>query len=310
MDEHGVQTPQVTSLIVVAGLSGAGKSTALKSLEDIGYLWIDNPPLLALPGLMRELSESTEDSHVAVGLHMREHGRDPDAWQRLQPILQEMTARLELLYLEADSDILVKRFRETRRRHPLAGRNMAGGGGEALRTVKEAVEEERLRMQPVRAQANLVIDTTYLRPQMLQERVADLFRMDAHNTQGITLFVRSLGFKYGSNTDADMVLDARFLQNPYYDLALRELTGMDAPVRAFLDRDGEAEQFLTHLQGLFGYLIPRYIKERKCYFTVDIGCTGGQHRSVYLVDRLGEMLGQMGYRVVVRHRDMHRKSAK
>ncbi|MEG3639401.1 RNase adapter RapZ [Magnetococcus sp. PR-3] len=309
MEELGANTPQVTSLVLVAGLSGAGKSTALKSLEDIGFLWIDNPPLLALPGLLRELGENNQDIHVAVGLHMRDHSRDPDALERLYPVLNEMAARLELLYLEADSDILVKRFRETRRRHPLAGEAHTSEHFLEGRTVKEAVVEEKQLMQSVRANADLVIDTTYLRPQMLQERVADLFRSDP-NGQEITLFVRSLGFKYGSNTDADMVLDARFLQNPYYDANLRPLTGLDKPVRDFLESDNEAEQFLDHLKGLFGYLIPRYIKERKCYFTVDIGCTGGQHRSVYLVDRLQDALAQLGYRVLVRHRDIHRKSAK
>nr|CRH08026.1 conserved protein of unknown function [Candidatus Magnetococcus massalia] len=296
---EALEKTRLKRLVLVAGLSGAGKSTALKSLEDLGFTWVDNPPIQALPQMVEQIAAEQGAAQLAVGLHLR--GQE-DALQHLDAahspiyaLITSQVAQFELLYLEAQTDLLVKRYRETRRRHPL---------GNGL-SIMEAIEQERELMAPFRERADMVIDTTHLRPRELQSRLGTLFQEGAQHRE-LTLFLRSFGFKYGTNTDADMVLDSRFLCNPYYEPQLRDLTGLDEPVQQFLERDGEVSRFLTHLEELFLYLIPRYMQENKCYFTADIGCTGGHHRSVYLVEQLRERLAAKGYLVHVRHRDIER----
>ncbi|OSM01632.1 RNase adapter RapZ [Magnetofaba australis] len=281
-------------LVLVTGLSGAGKSVALKYLEDLGFQWVDNPPMELIPQLA-ELSVGS-GRHVAVGVHLREP--DPHGLIHLQELCRERACaglRVESLYLEANVEMLVTRYRETRRRHPLA----------LGVTVREAVEREIAFQEPLREMADLVVDTSNMTPRELKELLDKLYDHDAMG-EDLTVFLRSFGFKHGANTDADMVFDGRFLANPHYDPQLRHLSGLDAPVRDFLERDDEAERFLTHMVNLLDYLIPRFRAERKRYLTIDIGCTGGRHRSVYLVERLRDHLNQHGHAALVRHRDLDR----
>ncbi|MBF0162323.1 MAG: RNase adapter RapZ [Magnetococcales bacterium] len=289
----------IRHLVLVTGLSGAGKSIALKYLEDMGFFWTDNLPLPLVAHYLNHLREEQRaDIRVAIGVHLREPGC-LTAFQSYYQQVSALAADTELLFLEANEETLVNRYQETRRRHPM--------GQEC--TVREAIASEIQSLEPVRAMADLVIDTSRTTIPQLKERLAQLFRDVRHEQSQeseLTLIIRSFGFKFGANTDADMVLDGRFLPNPYYDPALRPFCGYDEPVIRFLEKDGEALAFLERLQSLFDYLLPRYQREKKRYFTVDIGCTGGCHRSVFLVEQMTKRLRQQGYRVLMRHRDVQR----
>lgn len=281
----------------MTGLSGAGKSSALKYLEDLGYFWMDNLPLsLTVDTLERLTQEPSCPQRVGLGIHFRD-AECLDDFQRIHPRLKEMADYFQMVFLECDFDILVTRYRETRRRHPKA----------ADCTVREAIIREAEEFRGLRALSDLFVDTSRLNVHELKSQMDGLF--GELPEAGLHLFLRSFGFKSGANTDADMVLDARFLPNPHYDSSLRPLTGLDQPVREFLERESEVGDFLDRLEGLFGYLIPLFRREKKFYLTVDIGCTGGRHRSVYLVDQLAKRLGGDGVLVQVRHRDMRRGSS-
>ncbi|MBF0625336.1 MAG: RNase adapter RapZ [Magnetococcales bacterium] len=289
-------TARIARLVLVTGISGAGKSSALKYLEDLGFNWVDNLPLGRIPFYLDHLAQSPQGPslRLAVGIHFRHGETCLDTLRDCLADLKQRAQRMEVLFLEADVQVLVSRYRETRRRHPFA----------SDRTVREAIALEADRLGPLRVQADLIIDTTGLNVPRLKERLDELFapKTDAD----LILFLRSFGFKFGANTDADMMMDGRFLANPFYDPALRPLCGRDEPVQRFLERDTEALVFLDRLEGLLNYLLPLYRREKKRYFTLDIGCTGGRHRSVYLVERLGDRLRKAGYHVLVRHRDLNR----
>ncbi|MEO5340000.1 MAG: RNase adapter RapZ [Magnetococcus sp. MYC-9] len=298
-DRQGGKNVSIRHLVLVTGLSGAGKSVALKYLEDMGFHWTDNLPLPLVASYLTHLNgENRPNIRVAIGIHLR----DPGCLTAFHSYYQELSAlanHAELLFLEANDETLINRYQETRRRHPLGQEH----------TVREAISLEIQSLEPVRAMADLVIDTSRTTIPQLKERLAQLFQeMTCAEFQDaeLTIFIRSFGFKFGANTDADMVLDGRFLPNPYYDPALRPFSGRDEPVIRFLEKEGEALAFLDRLQSLFDYLIPRYQKEKKRYFTVDIGCTGGYHRSVFLVEQLTMRLRKQGFVVLMRHRDLHR----
>ncbi|MBF0214287.1 MAG: RNase adapter RapZ [Magnetococcales bacterium] len=285
-------TQKIRHLILVTGLSGAGKSSALKYLEDLGYFWVDNLPFELMPHCLQHFAQSQQNPvHLAIGIHLRDQ-TGLACFQDCHLQLGHLAERIETVFLEANAEVLIRRYRETRRRHPLA---------QEL-TVGEAVRREIEDLGPVRARADMIIDTTSLNIPQLKEHLDQAFHAGMH--ADLMIFIRSFGFKHGVNTDADMVLDGRFLLNPHYDDSLRHLSGLDEPVVRFLERDGEARLFLERLESLFEYLIPRYRQEKKRYFTVDIGCTGGRHRSVYLVERLAERLARLEYPVRVRHRDL------
>ncbi|MBF0610144.1 MAG: RNase adapter RapZ [Magnetococcales bacterium] len=287
----------VEQLVLVAGLSGAGKSTVLHHLEDLGFTWVDNLPLgLAVTFLNHFNIEGEHHRRIAIGLSFRDHNC-LERFRSLRTELEMLCGKVDLIFLEANHDLLITRFRETRRRHHLANDS---------RTVDEAVHLEANQLVPLRDMADLRLDTTLTTVSQLKAKLDYLFK-DVQ-TDEMIVFMRSFGFKYGVNTDPDMVLDARFLANPHYDPALRPLTGRDEEVIRFLQEKGDSRLFLDHLLQLFGYLLPNYRKEGKRYFTVDIGCTGGRHRSVYLVEQLAAALRQKGERVFIRHRDVDRVS--
>ncbi|MBF0588209.1 MAG: RNase adapter RapZ [Magnetococcales bacterium] len=287
----------IRQLVLVTGMSGAGKSSVLHYLEDLGFFWVDNLPLTLIPTFLDHFETQEEGpSRVAVGGHIRDASCLDVLAQSLHS-LRGSAARFDLIFVDASHDALVTRYRATRRRHPVARDH----------TIREAVALESSLLNDVRAVADHTIDTSAMTVPMLKDHLDQLFSEKA--ASGLKVFLRSFGFKYGASTDADIVLDARFLTNPYYDLSLRTLTGMDQPVRDFLEHDGEAEVFLARIVSLMEYLIPQYRNEKKRYLTVDIGCTGGCHRSVYMVDRLCEKLNESGLSTHVRHRDMEREVA-
>ncbi|MBF0435721.1 MAG: RNase adapter RapZ [Magnetococcales bacterium] len=285
---------KIPHLVVLTGYSGAGISSSLKYIQDLGYMWMDNPPLPGIVGLVTGHVLNWGDAEgLVIGLHWRDY-REISLLQSILERLREVTVHLELVFVEADQEVLVSRYRETRRRHPMA-RN---------RTVTEAVTEEIKALQPLRDRADTVFDTSQTTLPEHKERLQRHFSKTGE--QDLVIVLRSFGFKFGLNTDADMVLDARFLPNPFYIPELKEATGLDPSVQAYLAKDGDVQAFLDRLVELFGYLLPRYKKEKKHYFTVDIGCTGGHHRSVFLVQQLAERLSPVGYQVLVRHRELER----
>jgi UPF0042 nucleotide-binding protein len=282
-------------VIVVSGLSGSGKSTAIHVLEDLGYYCIDNLPVVLIQRFLELCQGSLETiNRVALGVDAREREFFRD-YSRVLEELQQDGYRIEVLFLEATDDVLVQRFSESRRPHPLGGTSGPLAG----------IQRERQLLSGLRDRADRIVDTTALTVHQLRDELNEQFR-DPGNAGVLTVLLVSFGYKYGVPTNVDMVLDARFLANPFFVVELRPLTGRDPSVSEFvLDRD-EAKEFVGRVEGLLDYTLPLYRREGKSYFTVAIGCTGGRHRSVALVEHFGQILGQKGYRVQVQHRDIQR----
>jgi len=284
-------------VLLVSGVSGAGKSSALKQLEDIGFEAVDNMPLSLIsriiPGLDGGDTPATDDNPLAIGVDIRT--RDFDA-ARLLALLDQFSESssvdVSLLFVDCDDEVLGRRFEETRRRHPLA----------ADRPVIDGIRRERRVMEPLRARADYVIDTTDFALGELKAQLEHTFGLDSD--PGLAIFVTSFSFKRGLPRDADLVFDVRFFKNPHYDNALRAMSGRDQPVQAFVSADPAFEGFFTHLTGLMAPLLPRYRAEGKSYLTIAFGCTGGRHRSVFIAERFHAWLKENGWRAQIRHRDL------
>ena len=281
-----------TRLLVVTGLSGAGRSTALKALEDMGYEAVDNLPLSLLPSL---IGPRAAMAPLAIGVDVRT--RD-FAVPSLVKTLDELTAGrsidLKLLFLDCDDDHLERRFTETRRRHPLA----------LERPVADGIRLERQRVWPLRDRADLVIDTSNLAPGDLKRLLQGHFALTSQ--PGVTVVVTSFSYRHGLPRDADLVFDMRFLRNPHYVPALQPLSGRDRAVGAFIEADPDFAPRFEEMAAWLDHLLPRYEAEGKSYLTIAIGCTGGRHRSVYVADRLAARLAADGRRVALMHRDLDR----
>lgn len=290
---------------IVSGLSGAGRTTTLKALEDIGCEVVDNLPLFLLdpildhPGVAdtrRSGLEMERPQTLALGIDART--RDFDG-QKLLEKLQKTNqttpnTRLSIIYLDCQLDVLQRRFTETRRAHPLA----------QDRPVMDGLVQEQHLLTPLRENANLVLDTTHLTPGQLRNRVTDhLSDPSAPDTPHLQIHLTSFSFKKGVPRDADLVLDVRFLQNPHYDPDLRPLTGQDSNVGAYIQQDPVYADFKTHLQNLIALLLPRYQQEGKSYLTIAFGCTGGRHRSIFMTETCATWLMTEGWHVIVSHRD-------
>jgi RNase adapter protein RapZ len=270
-------------LVFVTGLSGAGKSQAMKTLEDLGFYCVDNlPPKLVSQTL--SLLEDAQVREVALALDVRSGGALGDA----VPVIRQISAdgvRPQLLFLDARDDVLVRRYSETRRRHPFAG---VGRG-----SVRDAIAEERHELGALRALASQVIDTTNLTHADLKERIVASFGA-AVSEHALSVTVIAFGFKYGIPLDLDMLFDVRFLHNPNYVESLRPLTGADPAVAEYIETDPTLVPFLDRLFEMMDFLMPRYIAEGKSQLTIGIGCTGGRHRSIYVARRLHEHLERQG----------------
>lgn len=284
-------------LVIVTGLSGAGKTQAIRSLEDLGFFCIDNLPPSLVPGLVELLSKQgpgpEENRKVALVMDIR-GGKFFEGLEEALDYLDEQGFPYEILFLEASDEVLVRRYKETRRRHPLAGES-----------ILEGILEERRRLESIKERASKIIDTSELTPRQLKEEITELF---GAKRQKFTITVVSFGYKYGLPLDADLVMDVRFLPNPYYNPALRPFTGHDRCVADFVLSDPATQKFLYKFMDLLYFLIPSYIKEGKSHLVIAIGCTGGQHRSVTLANKIGELLKQEDFRVIVKHRDVLRAS--
>ena len=281
--------------VVVTGLSGSGKSQAIRALEDLGYFCVDNLPTMLIPTLAQlSRAQATELPKVAIVVDVREGSflsQFPKVWRQLKrmPGLNP-----SLIFLEASHAALVRRFSETRRPHPLA----------LDRPVSEGIRDERRRLNAIRAMADEIVDTSALTVHELRNRFMTLAREQSQrNPLVVTLL--SFGFKHGVPLDADLVFDARFLPNPHFVPALKPLTGRDRRVVQYMERHEATRLFLQKLTDMLRFLIPQYVGEGKSYLTVAIGCTGGRHRSVMLAEQLRPALADLqGVRVRARHRDI------
>ncbi|MBM3115985.1 RNase adapter RapZ [Jeongeupia naejangsanensis] len=276
-------------VVLLSGLSGAGKSVAIKALEDLGYFCIDNLPAPLLPQTVAMLDEDGYP-RVAIAIDARS-ALNLSSFPQHYEALVELGLDVHLLYLEANDEMLVKRFSETRRSHPLAN-------GE--RTVSEAIELER-EVLAYFAELSHRIDTSGLSANQLRAWVREFVALDRSK---LTLVVQSFGFKHGLPLDADFVFDVRCLANPHYDPVLRPLTGKDQPVIDFLERQPQVGRYLTHVLGFLERWLPEFDRDNRSYVTVAIGCTGGQHRSVYLAEQLYKHFSKQR-QVLVRHREQH-----
>src|SRR3989338_546332 len=276
-------------IVVVTGVSGSGKTSAIKALEDVGYFCVDNLPEELFTKFL-ELSEQ-KDVDVALGIDIRSIVLGGN----LAPLLQKMKGRVEVLFLEARVDILVRRFSETRRKHPVPH----------VKSVEEGIEKELQWIKTFREYATDLIDTSNLNVHDLRKLIYKKYGK-ALDTERLRVNLISFGFRFGIPLDTDMVVDTRCLPNPHYEEKLRDETGLDQPVIEFLDKDERVKRFIESYCALFESLTPLYEKEDKAYLTIAIGCTGGHHRSPYTAKKFEEFFKKRGFEVHVNHRDIQR----
>lgn len=277
---------------IITGMSGAGKSTVVKNMEDMGYYCVDNLPPMLLPKFIELTDKSKGDfSKVAIVIDIR-GGKFFDDFINQLDELKYKGYSYNVLFLECENEELIKRFKETRRTHPLSYNGK----------IEEGIINERNILKNIKKVSNIILDTTYLNIKELKSEMQKIFS-SGDIGENLTISLNSFGFKYGIPLDADLVFDIRFLRNPYYKKELRELTGDDSIVRDYVMDDEVSKEFMKKLKDMLIFLIPQYIKEGKTNLVVSIGCTGGKHRSVTFVHLINKYLREEGYRVIISHRD-------
>ncbi len=289
---HSADASPKAKVVVVTGLSGSGKSTATKAFEDIGYFCVDNLPPVLLPRIV-DLVTQARGNEARIALVADVRGREflPDATRVIEE-LRRGKHEVRVLFLDAREDILIRRYSETRRRHPLAGR-----GG-----TREGIRRERRLLLPLRESADTVLDTTRFNVHQLRDILTRRFRGEGEG--GLRVAVTSFGFRHGIPPEVDMVVDVRFLPNPNFVPKLKHLTGEDAGVRRYVLSAPVTRAFLRRLSSFLKFLIPLYTKEGKAYFTLGVGCTGGRHRSVAVAEEIARVLGRANVPSAVVHRDL------
>jgi UPF0042 nucleotide-binding protein len=282
-------------LIIVSGLSGSGKSIALETLEDCGYYCIDNLPVALLDAFVHQsmITNQRLFQKTALGMDARSQSDTISQFPSTRKIIATLGIDIEVVYLQAEPATLLKRFSETRRKHPLTDRT---------HSLSEAIELERTLLEPLAQQADLVIDTTHSNVHQLRELIHN--RVDAKHHRLMSLFFQSFGFKNGIPLDTDFLFDARCLPNPHWEPALRNKTGKDAEVMEFLQQSADVQGYLQDVTRFLESWIPRFDAENRSYLTLSVGCTGGQHRSVYLIEALGRHFLDSPYNILVRHREL------
>lgn len=286
-------------LVIVTGMSGAGKTIALKMLEDIGFYCVDNLPISLVDKFVQLVSEGTSIEKAALGLDIRS-GEELGNLDEILENWRRSNVDVQVLFLDANDAVLIKRYKETRRTHPLAG---AG-------RLENGIEKEREKLAFLKREADYIIDTSMLLTRELRKELEKIFLQDARY-KNMYVTVLSFGFKYGIPEDADLVFDVRFLPNPYYDEHLRPLTGQVQAVRDYVMRGGTADAFLKKLYDMIDFLLPNYINEGKNQLVIAVGCTGGKHRSVTIARALYEHLEAAGeYGIRIDHRDIDKDNKK
>jgi len=280
----------MSEFLIITGVSGAGGSTAADTFEDLGWFVIDNLPP-ALISKVVELVQAPGTTTEKVALVVRtEHYLDE--LSTALDNLRESSVRVRVLFLEASDDVLVRRYENTRRRHPMSGSDR----------VSEGIGRERPLLDELKSQADVVVDTSDLNVHQLRDRLLDLFARDSETALQTTIV--SFGYKHGLPLDVDLVLDCRFLPNPHWVDELRPFTGLDAPVQDYVRSQPETPEFLHRLDDLLALLLPAYVKEGKSYLSIAVGCTGGTHRSVFMAEEIGGLLRKRGFDPTVKHRDL------
>ena len=286
-------------LIIISGLSGSGKTVALHTLEDEGYYCIDNLPLGLLPQLIDGITSRRIQLYedIAVGIDARSNAQDLHEFNAIVKQIQQGSAQpkieIEIVYIQADLDTLIKRFSDTRRKHPLTKKGLA---------LAEAIEVERNLLKDVATSADLYIDTTYTNVNELRRYITE--RVVKRQQANLSLLFQSFGFKNGAPTDSDFVFDVRCLPNPHWQPKLRDLTGQSPEVIAFLQPQKDVQQMLDHIKNYLNFVIPKFEKQNRYYLTVSIGCTGGQHRSVYITETLHNDFKHRLEHVSMQHREL------
>ena len=288
----------MSDFVIVTGLSGAGGSTAASVFEDLGWFVIDNLP----PALMSKVADLVRKGEQTTDRIALVIWASPFL-EELLPALDQLERKrsrptVRVLFLEASDDVLIRRFEDKRRRHPVD----PGGLG-----VAEAIDRERRLLEPVKARADVVVDTTDLNVHQLRDRITSLFASAEEREQAMQTSVVSFGYKHGIPLDVDTVIDCRFLPNPHWVDSLRPLTGLDEDVRYYVMSQPETRAFLDKLGDLLDLLLPAYVREGKSYFTLAVGCTGGNHRSVVLAEEIAALMRDRGFHPNVNHRDVHRR---
>lgn len=279
-------------IIIISGRSGAGKSIALRALEDAGYYCVDNIPLDLLPQLTDILSQS--QSSVAISLDIRNIPNSANTLEQTLNTLQKYH-QLKIIFLEADCGTLIRRYSDSRRLHPLSLKDLS---------LEAAIDEEYRYLEPLIQHANFIIDTTHLSTHTLAERLREFLR--GNSDKELKIVVESFGFKYGIPLDADYVFDVRFLPNPHWDPTLRPMTGLDEPVAEFLNSHTQVNEFIYLTRNYIDTWLPMLEKNNRSYLTIAIGCTGGKHRSVYIAQQLGEYFQAKGKIVQIQHKSLER----
>ncbi|MGI5921603.1 MAG: RNase adapter RapZ [Syntrophomonadaceae bacterium] len=280
-------------VLIITGMSGAGKSQVINCLEDLEYYCVDNlPPSLLTKFIELSLQSEGKIDKVALVIDVRGGDFFHDLSTALDD-LEQMDIPYEIIYMEASDQVLVRRFKESRRRHPLT----------TTGRLLDSIQVERRMLEELRGKANVIIDTSDLTPKELKEKLTSMYQ---EKQSGFSVNVVSFGYKLGVPLDSDIVMDVRFLPNPFYDPVMRTMTGEEKPVIDYVMESPVTGSFTRRYLSLLRFLIPNYIKEGKTNLSLAIGCTGGQHRSVVLADYLGKQLKKMGYRVLIKHRDISR----
>lgn len=282
-------------LVIITGMSGAGRTEAMHAFEDLGYFCIDNLPASLLGQLL--VVTADDANGLSRKLAVVCDARNKDYFADLDDELDALKRKgipFRIVFLDADDDKLIARYKASRRRHPLCDEGM---------TIAQGITAERALLYQLRVMAQDVVNTTDMLPMQLRAKIRELFG-EGDEREGLAVTVYSFGFKHGAALDADIVIDVRFLPNPYYDPALKSLTGLDAPVRDFVMYRDETVEFMSHWKSLLDCVMPGYVKEGKQQLAIAVGCTGGQHRSVAIAEATGDYLRTRGYRVSVTHRDL------
>jgi RNase adapter protein RapZ len=285
---------QGQGLLIVTGLSGAGRSEAARALEDLGYFVVDNLPPALLPKMAELAGRPGGPGRLAIVVDARGGVFFGELSKSLEE-LQQVQVPYRILFLEAADEDLVKRYEATRRRHPLAPADR----------VVEGIRKERIMMESLRGEADLILDTSGLTPHDLRAKIRDAFS-DAPPEAGLQVSVMSFGYKHGTPRDADLVIDCRFLPNPHWVDELRPLPGTDERVKTYVKGQQTYREFMRRLRSLLGFMVPGFVAEGKSYLTVAVGCTGGRHRSVVIADELATFFRDKGLPVSVEHRDLDR----